>query len=906
MDEAPRRRIGPYEIASPPHVGGMGEVYRAWDPRLKREVAIKVLHSAAAEDPIRRQRLLEEAQAAGSLNHPNILAVYDVGEHEGKLFIVTEYIRGKELRAEIERGAIPTKRLLDLAAQIADGLRAAHEAGIVHRDLKPGNVMITPDGRVKIVDFGLAKAFAPDTGAHDAVTVTLPGTIVGTAPYMSPEQARGSDVDFKTDQFSFGLMLYEMATGTNPFRRDSSAQTMAAIIADEFRPISELNARTPMPLRWIIERCLAKEPIDRYASTTDLYRDLAMLQGRLGELTSDDNRPVEPPAKSYRIRAVAAALALILVVGTVALLAVAPAPSAPPRYSPLVTDRTFQGTPAFSKDGKALAYVSSVDGILQVFTRNLETAAPLQVTRSQFDCSDPFWSPDNARIYYHAQALDAQGLWSISAAGGPPELVLENATRATISSDVLAFFREGAENKGEFGLRRSIWVASANGANARRYMEAPFDTRTFVDGMLRFSPDGSKILAWVWGWADEKTGVPSAEFWILPWPTGKPRRVLPSLGRAAPAAASFDWLPDSRRIVVSLWDDATTGMHLWTADTENDTSTPVTATPGSENWPDVTPDGQRVAFASESIDFDLVEIPLDGGLPRNLMATSRNELDPSFTRDGSQFAYVSDKGGALRIWLRSSRDEQFERAVVGPEQFPPGEPTLALGALSISPDGERIAYQRYTEESGYQIWVSTVAAAGPPVLLASGLFYQDGPTWSPDGSSVAFLVRTKQLTTALAVVRVGTRGEVETILPDVATLGLRPQWSPDGRWIICDTLDGVVVVSRDGKQRKEVSQEFWIASAWAPDSRTIYVLREADRLRHYALSAVNVDTLVERVINPDLGPIPHASQPIRGLTLSSPTTIVTSVASVRSDIWVLDGYARPRTVLQRLVPWISR
>jgi Tol biopolymer transport system component len=288
------------------------------------------------------------------------------------------------------------------------------------------------------------------------------------------------------------------------------------------------------------------------------------------------------------------------------------------------------------------------------------------------------------------------------------------------------------------------------------------------------------------------------------------------------------------------------------------------------------------------------------------MATSRNELDPSFTRDGSQFAYVSDKGGALRIWLRSSRDEQFERAVVGPEQFPPGEPTLALGALSISPDGERIAYQRYTEESGYQIWVSTVAAAGPPVLLASGLFYQDGPTWSPDGSSVAFLVRTKQLTTALAVVRVGTRGEVETILPDVATLGLRPQWSPDGRWIICDTLDGVVVVSRDGKQRKEVSQEFWIASAWAPDSRTIYVLREADRLRHYALSAVNVDTLVERVINPDLGPIPHASQPIRGLTLSSPTTIVTSVASVRSDIWVLDGYARPRTVLQRLVPWISR
>ena len=507
--------------------------------------------------------------------------------------------------------------------------------------------------------------------------------VAGTPQYMSPEQARGGTVDFRTDQFSFGLMLYEMATGVHPFRRDSSPETMAAIIADEVRPLSELSPKTPTPLRWIIERCLAKEPEDRYASTADLYRDLTTLQGRLSEITGEDNRPVEGVPKASRRRLLVPGLALLVAIAASTLLAFAPTESSTPRYSPLVTDRSFQGTPAYSQDGKALAYVSSVDGVLQLFTRSLETAAPLQVTRTTFDCSNPFWSPDNGRIYYHSQALESTGLWSVSAAGGPPQNVLENARNASIAPDAstFVFLREAAESNSPFGLRRSIWLASSNGADQRRYMEAPFDTRTFVDGMLRFSPDGTKVLAWLWGWADPNTGVPAPEFWVLPWPTGKPYQVLRSLAREAPAAASFDWLPDSRHIVVSLWDPVTTGMHLWKADVESGTGTPLTTTPGSENWPDVAPDGQHVAFASEAIDFDLVEIPLDGGPPTKLMATSRNELDPAFNRDGTQYAYVSDRGGALRIWARSSRDEQFERAIVGPEQFQSG-PTFALGALS--------------------------------------------------------------------------------------------------------------------------------------------------------------------------------------------------------------------------------
>src|SRR5262245_42177932 len=290
-EEASGQRIGRYQIVEPIPGGGMGQVYKAWDPDLRREIALKIVRDEV-DDPGRQRRLLEEAQAAGALNHPNIVAVYDVGVDGGRLFIVSEFIRGHDLSVDVAQGVFPSKRLLDCAVQIAAGLRAAHDAGIAHRDLKPKNVMVTHDGRIKIIDFGLAKVFEMSAadGGHDAITVTLPGTVAGTPQYMSPEQARGGKIDFRSDQFSFGLMLYEMATGHHPFRRDSHPQTMAAIIADEPRPISEVNPKVPTMLRWIIERCLAKDPNDRYASTADLHKDLATLQGRYAEITSDDNR----------------------------------------------------------------------------------------------------------------------------------------------------------------------------------------------------------------------------------------------------------------------------------------------------------------------------------------------------------------------------------------------------------------------------------------------------------------------------------------------------------------------------------------------------------------------------------------------------------------------------------------
>jgi eukaryotic-like serine/threonine-protein kinase len=295
-------RIGPYQITDFIGAGGMGEVYRAHDTNLNRVVALKLLPVEFAADRERLSRFEDEARAVSSLSHPAIVTIYDAGQIGSQPYISMELVEGATLREILKSGAIPLRRSLRIAGQVSEGLAKAHEAGLVHRDLKPENVKVSVDGFVKILDFGLAKRVAADAAAETLASAptavfTSPGVILGTPAYMSPEQASGGRVEFPSDQFSFGAVLYEMLTGRHPFERPTMAETLSAIIREDAPRIADVNPAVPPPVRWIVERCLAKAPEERYALTRDLARDLASARDHLSELLgSRRQRPTKRAA----------------------------------------------------------------------------------------------------------------------------------------------------------------------------------------------------------------------------------------------------------------------------------------------------------------------------------------------------------------------------------------------------------------------------------------------------------------------------------------------------------------------------------------------------------------------------------------------------------------------------------
>ena len=378
---AAARRLGPYEFTGRLGAGGMGEVYRARDTRLGREVAIKVLPPEVSADVDRLRRFEKEAQAASSLNHPNIVTIYEVERIDSTSFIVMELVAGKTLREVVAERPMPLRKLLGIATQIADGLARAHSAGIVHRDLKPENVMVTKEGLVKILDFGLAKLVHPDQDTGQAVEVqtvsagTTPGIVMGTVAYMSPEQASGHPVDFRSDQFAFGSMLHEMATGKQPFRRASAVQTLAAIVQDDPEPIATSASKIPAPLRWTIDRLLAKEPKDRYTSTDDLARELGGLRLHLSEVSGSGETPVSPARNRAKLRRLA--LVALVLAGFIAggiLVGRRTVKPSPPLFQRLTYRRGNIGQARFAPDGQTVVYGASWDNRpVEVFTTRLDS-----------------------------------------------------------------------------------------------------------------------------------------------------------------------------------------------------------------------------------------------------------------------------------------------------------------------------------------------------------------------------------------------------------------------------------------------------------------------------------------------------------------------------------------------------
>src|SRR6476659_1952116 len=488
MTVPPPKQLGPYELLGLLGAGGMGDVYRARDTRLQRDVAVKVLPPRLSSDPALLDRFEREARSASALNHPNIVTIYEIGKSDSTSFIVMELVDGKTLRDLLHTGPLSLRKLLSTAGQLADGLAKAHAAGIVHRDLKPENVMVTSDGLVKILDFGLAKLTHPgsDRGESEEVRTiageTEPGLVMGTVGYMSPEQATGQPVDFRSDQFSFGSILYEMVTGKRAFDRATTPETLAAIIREEPEPLPLLNPRAPSYLGWIDERCLAKEPHDRYAATEDLARELETLREHVTDLSTEIRLPFEPPRRRRRWGAIALATALLAFVAGVYWIGqwIGQSRNTPPRFRQL----TFRGdgisTARFAPDGQTVVYAAQSEGKPpELFTARLDSPETRSLGLPAADIlsistsgemalllaprlSSPFRAP-HSDVSVDPSRLRGT-LAEASLAGGPPRELLENVYSAEWGPDgkSLAVVRyvEG-KNRIEFPQGRLLREGSA-------------------------------------------------------------------------------------------------------------------------------------------------------------------------------------------------------------------------------------------------------------------------------------------------------------------------------------------------------------------------------------------------------------------------------------------------------------
>jgi eukaryotic-like serine/threonine-protein kinase len=483
-------KLGPYEILAPIGAGGMGEVYRAKDPRLGREVAIKVLPASFSQDADRLKRFEQEARSASALNHPNIVTIHEVGSFEGASYIAMELVDGQSLREMLASGPLPTKKLLDVAVQVAEALAKAHGAGIVHRDLKPENVVVSKDGFAKLLDFGLAKTFVAPTGeASGAPTIapqeTQPGTVMGTVGYMSPEQASGRPVDFRSDQFAFGSILYEMATGHRAFQKKTGAETLAAIIRDEPEPVVQANPRIPAPLRWIVERCLAKEPDERYASTRDLARDLKSVREHLGEVTtsaSGGTGVVEPVRR--RPLAVPLAIAAILVAAAAGLLfGRRTAAISQPRFQRLTFQRGTVLDARFGPDGQTVYYCAAWEGagphVFSLRPGSPESAALTLPPAALLGLSSSGELAIQLDPRPAATGFGFTGtLARVPLTGGSPKEILQDVSYAEWvpgGSDLAVVHRVGGKDRLEFPIGKVL-----------------VETSGWIQGP-RFSPDGSAI-----------------------------------------------------------------------------------------------------------------------------------------------------------------------------------------------------------------------------------------------------------------------------------------------------------------------------------------------------------------------------------------------------------------------------
>jgi Tol biopolymer transport system component/tRNA A-37 threonylcarbamoyl transferase component Bud32 len=857
----------------------MGEVWKARDTRLDRTVALKCAQAQFTE------RFEREARAVATLNHPNICQLYDVGEN----YIVMEFIDGAPLAAPSS-----VRKLLDIAVQISDGLAAAHAMGIVHRDLKPENILVTRDGRVKILDFGLAKQnsglSAGATGTQSvtmtraiAGDITQPGTVLGTIAYMSPEQARGEELDTRSDQFSLGLILYELAAGRRAFQGPSAAETMTAIIREDPPPLPE---RIPAPLRWTLERCLAKDRSARYDSTADLHRELKMIRDRLAE-TSVSGAAANPAAsagKLGRVRVLAISAGVLALVAALLGWRLARVRWQPDtaryRFTPFAAESYNESQPSWSPDGRSIAYISTMDGEQRLTVKSVDGGAPVVLARAKAFHGAPSWSADGNQLYYVDNSVLPHRVWSVSRAGGSARVlpIEGNVSGAAVSPDgqTLAALRI-YEDHGRH-IRR-LWVSSPPGATPR--LVSGFEPPCCIaPDFLAWAPDSSRLLARI---ADgERTSI-----WLLSL-DGKARFVKPQIiqSMAGYSAFTMAWLPGGRYAVgsepYSSGPDMNEGLRLF--DTQTGKTLPLLASPVALGWPTVSRDGMRIAYAQGDIRFALEEIPLDGSAPRALAPSHLNQHSVAWAPGGDKFVFVRGRELILR-----NREGTAERVLVSRRDFPEARGLFDMSWAEFSPDGLSVAYTCLGCGERIGIWSSPVGGGTPAAITSPGEEAY-ASTWSPDGQWIAYATENAGGHSVLRKLRVGG-GEEPVELHIHGCVGAA--WSPAGDSILCPTPDGLWLVSSDLKQKRKLGDGFERVVAWSRDGKRIFSIRTENGIRR--LGSLNAASGAFQAIE-ELPMGMHFNSPLDGTRFSvarDEKSLAVSTEWPEGDIWILDGFQPP-------------
>jgi Tol biopolymer transport system component len=731
MPLAPGTRLGPYELTAPIGAGGMGEVYRARDTRLGRDVAVKVLPDPLAGSAQALARFEREARVVAALSHPNILAIHDVGREGPTAFAVMELVDGTTLREELRGGPLSPRAAADYAAQVAQGLAAAHEKGVVHRDLKPENLMVTREGRVKILDFGLASERLPSAGTGgDTQSPTLaretdPGTVLGTVGYMSPEQVRGEVVDHRSDIFSLGCVLHEMLSGRRPFARATAAETMTAILREDATPLSESGRTVPPALERIVSHCLEKKPEQRFQSARDLAFDLETRpssSGGAASATAEARRPT-----SWR-RVIGGLTALLLLGAGYAAgrRAAPPAARAPAtaRFMQITDLPGTESTPSLSPDGKTVAFVARFSGDADVFVQRVGGHNPINLTPDcDRDDTGPAFAPDGERIAFHSEC-EGGGLFLMGATGESRRKVADTGYDPSWSPDgrSLAVASEPMRNPLARRTQSVVSVIDLATGASRRLSEQ--------DGLQPgWSPDGRRIA--FWGLRGGMGGGGTRDIWTVAATGGEPVEVTND--------THVDWNP------------------VW------------------------SPDGRLLYFASgRSGALNLWRVPIDPATGVTMGAAEPVTLPSG--KAGS--LTIARSSGQLAFESREERSPMY-RVAFDPERGRlTGTPELILGgsrvieSLGLSPDGRWVAFT----SSGLEENLFVVRVDGTGYRqITDDLHRNRGPNWSTDGRLIGFYSN-----------RSG-RYKTWTLRPDGSNLELLaesdrgsmwyPEWAPNGRLI---------------------------------------------------------------------------------------------------------------------------